>query len=294
MADALGLGRLPGPEEHTELFLLQLPPYASVYLGPEGMLGGEARGRVSGFWRAVGRTPPAECDHIGFLLGLHASLLEEEAEISAGGPAAESDPRPASDDSKGRLARHARHAHFHEHLACWLFPYLLKVEEIAAPFYRGWSELLRETLEEEAGLLGSGERLPVHLDEAPEWDEGTVAAAPAAEDAAAPEGEGASRGSHDLVAGLLTPVRSGLILTRSDLLRASRTRGLPLRIGERRFALRAMLAAEQEESLAWLSEEAEGWAERHREWEVSGGRTARFWQERARATAELLRGLRSS
>ena len=44
----------PGNAEHTEVFVLNCPPYASVYLGAEGGLGGEGTDRVAGFWRALG------------------------------------------------------------------------------------------------------------------------------------------------------------------------------------------------------------------------------------------------
>src|SRR3712207_4790889 len=54
VAEALGLGAGARADEYTELFVFQLYPYASVYLGREGMLGGEARDRVGGFWRALG------------------------------------------------------------------------------------------------------------------------------------------------------------------------------------------------------------------------------------------------
>lgn len=38
---ALGLPELDS-HQHTEMFALSCPPYASVYLGPDGALGGEA------------------------------------------------------------------------------------------------------------------------------------------------------------------------------------------------------------------------------------------------------------
>ena len=44
-AAALELGSLPSRAEYTDLFEFQLYPYASVYLGDEGMMGGEARDR---------------------------------------------------------------------------------------------------------------------------------------------------------------------------------------------------------------------------------------------------------
>ena len=79
LAAALGLGDLPAASEHTEVFVFQLAPYASVYLGAEGMLGGEARDRVAGFWRALGQAPPAEADHLTLMLALYARLSEFEA-----------------------------------------------------------------------------------------------------------------------------------------------------------------------------------------------------------------------
>src|ERR1044072_3466050 len=60
VAEALELGAVPEAAEYTEVFIFQLYPYASVYLGEEGMLGGEARDRVGGFWRVSGGRPPAE------------------------------------------------------------------------------------------------------------------------------------------------------------------------------------------------------------------------------------------
>ena len=52
LADLLELGPLPDGPQLSELFLFQLYPYASVYLGAEGMMGGEARDRIAGY-RAV-------------------------------------------------------------------------------------------------------------------------------------------------------------------------------------------------------------------------------------------------
>src|ERR1051325_176249 len=86
VAEALELGALPGADEYTELFVFQLYPYASVYLGAEGMLGGEARDRISGFWRALSpeTTPPAESDHLAFMLALYAHLCELAEDESDG------------------------------------------------------------------------------------------------------------------------------------------------------------------------------------------------------------------
>src|SRR5919206_4462992 len=84
VAEALGLGALPEASAYTDTFVFRLYPYASVYLGAEGMLGGEARDRVAGFLAALGQAVPPEPDHLALMLGAYASLAEaEEAERDA-------------------------------------------------------------------------------------------------------------------------------------------------------------------------------------------------------------------
>ena len=73
---AASLGINSDVAAHTDLFCLQLPPFAAIYLGADGMLGGEAADRVAGFWRALGLVPPAEPDHLAALLGLYSTLVQ--------------------------------------------------------------------------------------------------------------------------------------------------------------------------------------------------------------------------
>jgi len=136
---------LPAPtsREHTDLFLLQLYPYASVYAGAEGMLGGEAGDRVAGFWRALELTPPAEPDHLAALLGLYAALADRGAPPEW------------------------RRALLWEHLLSWLPVFLAKLDDIAPPSYRAWGRLLAEVLAAEADALGPQPLLPLHLRSAP-------------------------------------------------------------------------------------------------------------------------------
>ncbi len=143
VASALGLGELPEASAYTELFVFQLYPYASVYVGAEGMLGGEARDRVAGFLAALGHEVPAEPDHLALLLSVYAGLCEIEK-------------------SEG-----ARRAMLWEHLLSWLPVYLDKVERVAPRFYRSWAETLRTALDAEAEELGRQDELPLHLREAP-------------------------------------------------------------------------------------------------------------------------------
>lgn len=144
IAGALGLPT-PSPADHAELFTLQLYPYASVYTGAEGMLGGDAADRVAGFWRAVGAVPPAQPDHLAALLGLYAAFTGVE----------------------GDRARHVRHALLWEHLLSWLPPWLARAAEIAPKPYVRWASLLRSVLLAEAIDLGPSVVVPAHLRVAP-------------------------------------------------------------------------------------------------------------------------------
>lgn len=264
-AEALRLGALlelpgaPDAADHTELFVFQLPPYASLYAGAEGMLGGEARDRVAGFWRALGLTPPPEPDHLAALLGLYASLAEREA--------------GEDDAARAALRGRARAAALREHLACWVFPYLDKLREIAPPFYRACGELLAQALTAElAACAASADddvALPAHLREAAPF-------------------VGPDAGLDELVAALLAPVRSGFILTRADLARAARELGLAARVADRRVVLRALLTQDAAAALAWLRDQALAAAALHRAHEAGLGGIARFWAERAEAAAAVL------
>ena len=255
IVEALDLPDGPDPAEHAAVFLFQSYPYASVHLGPEGMLGGEARDRVAGFWRAIGLVPPAEPDHLAALLGLYATLLDAEAgEFNA---------------ARLLLRREARRALLWEHLLSWTVPYLAKLGEIAGPYHRAWARLLERALLDEASELGGLDRLPLHLRSAPTLPE---------PDAPADE----------WVAAILAPVRSGMFLVRGDLASAARDLGLALRMGERAYALRALFQQDAPATLAWLSGEAEGWIARHEATRSSLGHIADFWRSRAEATLAAL------
>ncbi|NNG15341.1 MAG: molecular chaperone TorD family protein [Gemmatimonadales bacterium] len=254
LAQLLKLGRAPSATEYSDLFLFQLYPYASVYLGAEGMLGGEAADRVAGFWRAIGQTVPKELDHLATLLGLYARL----GDLQTSEPA---------DDRRSALGR-ARAALLFEHLLCWLPVFLEKAIEIGPPSYVEWGRLLRSALLDEAASFEAPERLPLHLREAPGLLDG-------------------SDGSHEVQVALLAPVRCGIILTRSDLHRAGRDLGLGVRAGERRFVLNALLEQDPAAVMEWLAGEAGNWIGRHRSYSDALGPIATFWADRAAAMARF-------
>ena len=245
---------VPEDAEHTEVFILNAPPYASVYLGPEGCLGGEGTDRAAGFWRALALTPPAEPDHLSALLSLYAHLGQAATDIR----------RPATAEALTR----SRAALLSEHLWPWLPAYLDAVTDVAGPALTAWAALTRQAVTAEIQAVRFPVRLPLALRAAP---------APLS-----------SRGRvSDLTAALTTPVRTGIILTRCRLAAGADQAGVGHRIGERRFALRAMLDQEPAATLAWLAAEARRWQQRHQAREP-GDAAGRWWQARARHTAMLL------
>ncbi|MHB8613016.1 MAG: TorD/DmsD family molecular chaperone [Candidatus Dormibacteraceae bacterium] len=259
VADLLELPGRADAADYTELFGLQLWPYASIYVGAEGKLGGEAGDRVGGFWRALHLTPPAEPDHLAALLGLYATLAESEA--------SEQDP------ARRRLKRSSRQALLWEHMLSWLPTYVAKLEEIASPFYKTWGDLLREALIGEARGFGAPDRLPLHLREAPVLPN--------------PQTEGADL----FLASLLAPVRTGMVLVRGDLGRAARELGLGLRQGERAYVLKALLGQEPAATLRWLATEAGRWADIHASMPDELEPARGFWRSRAQAGEQLVASL---
>ncbi|HEV2765004.1 MAG TPA: molecular chaperone TorD family protein [Pyrinomonadaceae bacterium] len=268
LAGALSLGPPPRDDEYTEIFLFQLYPYASVYLGAEGMRGGEARDRVAGFWRALGRVPPNEPDHLAVMLALYARLREFE----------EGEP----DEQRRGGWRHARRAFLWEHLLSWLPVYLSKLKDLSQPdeddprFYARWAELLARALDEEAGALGPQGTLPAHLREAP------------------PLADPRRAGTDEFLRTLLAPARAGFVLTRADLRRAARRLELNTRPGERHFVLKSLFAQDAAGLLGWLKREADSAAEQHRARRPALGAVAEAWETRAAASAALLSELRQT
>ena len=252
---ALGLDPV-SDADHTDAFVLNCPPYAAIYLGPQGAIGGEGADRVAGFWRAIGITPPAEPDHLAALLGLYARL--GEAMAGAGRPA-----------TAAALAR-SQAVLFWEHLWPWLPAYLDAVTDLAVPSLARWADLARQAVAAEYRRLPPCPRRPLAF-------------------RAAPPGARPGAGPADLVEFLTIPVRSGLILTRRRLAQGAGRAAVGFRIGERRFALRAMLEQDPRATLDWLAGEADRWRQRHRDRVPADGATG-WWAARAARTGQVLRG----
>ncbi len=255
LAAALGLPPPPDAATFTDVFVFQLVPYAAPCLSADGMLGGEAADRVAGFWRALQLTPPAEPDHLAALLGLYAALGERES----------AEMRP---DRAGTW-REARRALLWEHLLTWVPAYAHAMTALSVGFHSAWAQLLRAVLLAEARVLAPPPSPPLHLRVVPELP-GT---------------------GPDLVRALLAPARSGLFITRSDLMSAAAATGLGARAGGREFTLRALLDSDQPAIFGWLAEHAAGWAKRHRADIPSLPHIAEHWLGRAQASIRALQQL---
>ena len=271
LAELLELSVPPTEDAWTSTFLLELFPYGSVHLGPEGMLGGVARDRVAGMLRTLQATPPPEPDHVPVLLTAYADLLDR-----AGGRA------------DGRAAHGARTL-LHEHLLSWLPLWLARVEAVGAAPYDEWGALLAEVLRVQVADAPEPDVVSSHLRAAPPLDDPrTVDDEPRDHDERGrPRGAGTA-----LVEQLLVPVRTGMVLTREDLRRASLELGVPGRIGERRYVLEQLLGQDPAAVLRWLGTHAvatttAGWEP----WRDVLPRTAAWWCDRAAATAGLLEDL---
>lgn len=287
ITEALGIDRPPTASEYSDLFLFQLYPYASVHLGAEGMMGGEARSRIAGFWQAVGHVPPAEPDHLAALLGLHAALASAESESAEPGRSTEAlegtEPGPVQEAGSARmreaeaaLMREGCRTLLWEHLAPWIFAYLARVEEIAPPAYRRWARLTTDVCAAEVERLGPP----------PEVQPGALADLD-------PVADPRREGTDAFLGSLLAPARSGILITRSDLATVARSADVGLRAGERRYALEHLLAQDAGAVLNELAGEARRQGDAHRARADRLGVVATSAAERAGKTAELLEGLGS-
>jgi hypothetical protein len=249
--------------DHTEAFVLHLPPYAGIYGGPTGKLGDEGADRVAGLWRALGLEPPTAPDHLTALLLLYAELGE-----AAGATA---------HDTTRRRLDHARTTLLWEHLWSWLPAYLDAVtvhagrtDPAAATALGAWAALCRAGLEREARLSTAPPGLPLAL-------------------RSAPPPLGPTEGPDEILDALTVPLRTGFVLTYADLRDAATSAGLGLRRGERRYALAALLEQDHDAVLSWAGRHAAAWSTRHAQRPTFGPHDPnRWWAQRAATTAAVM------
>jgi hypothetical protein len=66
-----------------------------------------------------------------------------------------------------------------------------------------------------------------------------------------------------------------------------------LRMGERKFILKALLAQDASAIFDWLIEEATLWTKRHQEHRETLGGISQAWEEKSKAAALLLKELKA-
>ncbi len=228
---------------------------------------------MAGFWRAIGLRPPPDADHLGALLMLYAELADAQAATDR-------------ETTRDRL-RHTREALLFEHIWSWAPAYLSAVTRLDVPSLAAWARLTRSALGTEARRATPPAALPLALRTAPppvSWP--PASSAPAR---SAPASSSAEPGQ--LLDALFAPVRSGVLITGADLRAAAAASGLGYRVGERRYALRAMLDQDATATLAWLAGHASRWAALHAAQQpVAGPDPRHWWARRAARTARILPG----
>lgn len=252
---ALDLPALTGAE-HTGVFVLAAPPHAAIHLGPEGQLGGEGLDRVAGFWRALGLSAPEDADHLGTLLMLYAELGTAES--------------TTPDERLSAQLQRSRTALLHEHLWSWAPGYLAAVDSLGVPATTAWADLTLQALQAEIAEAPPPPLLPLAL-------------------RTAPPGFRADDSLEDTLDVLVTPIRSGYVLTQRDLQVGATRADVGFRRGERRYALKAMLQQDPRATLAWLGEHASAWSEVHAR--TGDDATSTWWRDRADRTAQVLGSL---
>lgn len=236
---------------HAGAFIEQCPPYASVYVGEHGRIGGEAADRVAGFRSLLGADVDEHPDHL-------PALLRDYAELA----------RRSATDAR---ARHARAAMLWEHLLSWLMPYLHALQRCAPAPYDQWAAMVRDVFLLEAEAIAPPAQLPLHLRHAP-----------------ARQGLAEADSADAAIRALLIPGATGVIYTRGDLTRAVQALEAGFVQNSRAFMLRILLDQDAPGALAWLAEEARIQARARADDQPALGAVGRFWVRRAEATTEAL------
>lgn len=264
---------------HT-LFGMNVFPYQSVFLDPDGLLGGPETDRVRHSYRGMGfaadeANEPA--DHLAHQLAALAFLCHAEAE--------------AWEDGRADMAARAQQLQadfLDQHLLRWLPAFAAAVQRQGDPFY---AELAGLTLELAAARRRALPSLALALRPAPATAEADEPPIQRVERLLADP-----QTDLDAIAGfLLTPPYSGLFLTRRDIGQLGRAADAPRGFGERRQMLRTFLRSAAEfdrfpAAVAALESVAEETAAALRRLAESADapELARPWLARLEATRQLL------
>jgi TorA maturation chaperone TorD len=269
--------------DHHHLFGFNVYPYQSLFLDPAGLLGGPVAERVALSYRRFGFQPGTgaeSADHIGIELGLLAFLNAAEAE------ALESGEPEIARRMRARQIRGRQLAFLDQHLLRWVGPLKLAIGQQDQPFYSALAEVTFDLAQEQAADLYSEFGRPQNGEEFA-WTHPNLL-------------EDDGTGLKEIAEYLLTPIYSGIYLSRDDIGRLARQRGVPRGFGDRQVILLNLLrSAAKYEALGEVIDGLEGMAG---QWEAAYsqmmpspgvGRPAAMWRTRAAGTVVLLGQMRS-
>ncbi|WP_298817985.1 TorD/DmsD family molecular chaperone [Chloroflexus sp.] len=206
-------------------------PYESLYRDEDLMLNTAAADRVAAFYDECGFTPDQSAgapDHLGIELILLARLIATEAAAMATG-----------DDALAGWSRRQAATFLRQHLAGWVPVWVQAVQRIAThPFYWRLAELTLELISSELERLAdepSASREVIPLQPVSTHSEETDLTM--------------------LIRHLITPVRSGIFLSRADLSALARRLGFSIPINDRFTMARALFetAGEFEQAHALIN-----------------------------------------
>ena len=261
--------------DHHHLFGFNVHPYQSYFLDPAGLLGGPITGSVIQSYNRSGFQPETStesADHAGFELGFLAFLCAAESEVF-------------EVDAVQQL-QERQFAFLHEHLLQWIGPLTLAIGQQDQPFYSAVAEVTLDLLQEQAAGLEAhfsrGPNTPIASTNIPDLltDDET--------------------GLKQIVDFLLTPVYSGIYLSRDDIGRLARRQAVPRGFGDRRALLLNLLrSAANYDALGEIINDLGGLARR---WEGAYAEMAErpgigayvaSWRSRAAGTVDLLEQMHS-
>lgn len=259
---------------HYDLFGLNLFPYESIFLDPQGLLGGRIANEVARiYWEANYRVSDdgTSPDHMGHELGLLAHLCDGEANALEAGSEAEA-----------LTMQEYQRAFLNQHLLPWLAPLHEAVQRQEDPFFRGVANLTRELVLSHAVEIGINATMP------------PLATAPKLLSQS-------ETGLKQIALFLTVPPFSGLFLSRTDISRLARGRSLPRGFGTRQQMFTNLLraAAEYDEldpllaSLQDVMTTAErSYTESVADYPQLASFAAR-WRERVRAAHDMIGQMRA-
>jgi len=254
--------------DHQHQFGFNVFPYASAFLDPSGLLGGAISDRHIQEYQQGGYRPRSSegADHIGNELGFiaHINRLESSAWTE--------EDAEAAHEFKGRMSRL-----IDNHIFPWLAPFALAVRHQGNSFFIQVVDLTLESLDQQRRQYGRAKSKPLALPKTP----------PVADDNL--------NDIKNISSHLLTPLSSGIFLSRDDIGRLAQRLTLPRGFGQRRHMIEnlfesAITYEQTPNLLSSLQRLLTNWEDEYRELAKQSGPTLQVedWLSRVKESKKLI------